>query len=134
MRITEVKIFPADPRRNTKLLAYAELVFDDAFVVHEVRIIKRNDGSLLVAMPSRVTTDHCPECSGKNQVNQAYCGHCGVSLDPERQDPDKRLYQDYAHPITAPLREHINREVLASYSLALSSAALPPSRKAVAAC
>ncbi|MCD6281059.1 MAG: septation protein SpoVG [Deltaproteobacteria bacterium] len=54
MEITEVKVFPV--RNNEKLKAYASVVFDDCFVVRDLRIINGNSG-LFVAMPSRKRKD-----------------------------------------------------------------------------
>jgi len=54
MEITEVKVFPV--RNNEKLKAYASVVFDDCFVVRDLRVINGNTG-LFVAMPSRKRKD-----------------------------------------------------------------------------
>ncbi len=49
MKITEVRIFP---KTEEKLKAYAEITFDNVFVVHNLRIISGEKG-LMVCMPSR---------------------------------------------------------------------------------
>ena len=54
MEITEVKVFPVN--NNDKLKGYASIVFDDCFVVRDLRIINGNEG-LFVAMPSRRRKD-----------------------------------------------------------------------------
>ncbi|MEA2102483.1 MAG: septation regulator SpoVG [Thermodesulfobacteriota bacterium] len=54
MDITEVKVFPV--RDNEKLKAYASVVFDDCFVVRDLRVINGAAG-LFVAMPSRKRKD-----------------------------------------------------------------------------
>ncbi len=54
MEITEVKVFPV--KDNDKLKAYASIVFDDCFVVRDLRIISGTTG-LFVAMPSRKRKD-----------------------------------------------------------------------------
>ncbi len=54
MNITEVKVFPVDD--NDKLKAYASVVFDDCFVVRDLRVISGATG-LFVAMPSRKRKD-----------------------------------------------------------------------------
>jgi len=46
MEITEVKVFPV--RNNEKLKAYASVVFDDCFVVRDLRIINGNSGLFVV--------------------------------------------------------------------------------------
>jgi stage V sporulation protein G len=53
MEITDVKIFP---RQEDKLKAYVTVIFDNAFVVRNLKIIKGNNG-LFVAMPSRKRKD-----------------------------------------------------------------------------
>jgi stage V sporulation protein G len=49
MNITDVKVFlrPADP-----LKAFANIVFDDAFIVKNIKIIEGKNG-LFIAMPSQ---------------------------------------------------------------------------------
>lgn len=54
MNITEVKVFPV--KDNGRLKGYASIVFDDMFVVRDLRIIDGNNG-LFVAMPSRKRSD-----------------------------------------------------------------------------
>ncbi len=53
MVITDVKIFP---RQENKLKAYVTVTFDNAFVVHNLKIIEGASG-LFVAMPSRKRRD-----------------------------------------------------------------------------
>jgi stage V sporulation protein G len=54
MRITEVKVYPVG--ENEKLKAYATIVFDDAFVVRDLKVIQGH-GGLFVAMPSKKGRD-----------------------------------------------------------------------------
>jgi stage V sporulation protein G len=54
MDITEVKVFPV--KDNDKLKAYASIVFDDCFVIRDLRVISGTMG-LFVAMPSRKRKD-----------------------------------------------------------------------------
>jgi stage V sporulation protein G len=54
MEITEVKVFPV--KDNDKLKAYASVVFDDCFVIRDLRVISGTSG-LFVAMPSRKRKD-----------------------------------------------------------------------------
>jgi len=54
MNITEVKVFPV--KDNDKLKAYASIVFDDCFVIRDLRVITGSEG-LFVAMPSRKRKD-----------------------------------------------------------------------------
>ena len=50
MKITDVKIKKVDSANRLK--AIVDITIDEAFVVHELRIIEGNNG-LFVAMPSR---------------------------------------------------------------------------------
>lgn len=54
MEITEVKVFPV--QNDERLKAYATIIFDDCFIVRDLKIIKGNEG-LFVAMPSKKRKD-----------------------------------------------------------------------------
>lgn len=53
MEITNVKIFPVNEK---KVKAYASIVFDDCFIVRDLKIID-GDKKLFVAMPSKKMKD-----------------------------------------------------------------------------
>jgi len=53
MEITEVKVFPVN---EDKLKAYVTIIFDNCFVVRDIKIINGNTG-LFVAMPSKKRKD-----------------------------------------------------------------------------
>ena len=53
MKITEVKVYPAN---EGKLKAYATMVFDESFIVRDMKIIQSEKG-LFVSMPSRRKKD-----------------------------------------------------------------------------
>ncbi len=53
MEITEVKVFPVG---EEKLKAYVTIIFDNCFVVRDLKIISGNTG-LFVAMPSKKRKD-----------------------------------------------------------------------------
>ena len=53
MQITDVKIFPVDEKR---VKAYASVVFDDCFIVRDVKVIE-GDNKFFVAMPSKKMKD-----------------------------------------------------------------------------
>jgi stage V sporulation protein G len=55
MKITEVKIYPAR-ERGTRLKAYATIVFDNAFIVRDLKVIEGEKGQF-VSMPSRRRKD-----------------------------------------------------------------------------
>ena len=54
MEITEVKVFPV--RNNGRLKAYASVVFDNSFIVRDMKVIEGHKG-LFVSMPSRRRRD-----------------------------------------------------------------------------
>lgn len=57
MKITEVKVYPAKANGSgKKLKAYATIVFEDSFIVRDLKIIEGNKG-LFVSMPSRRLKD-----------------------------------------------------------------------------
>lgn len=53
MEITEVKVFPVN---EDKLKAYVTVIFDNCFVIRDLKIIHGNSG-LFVAMPSKKRKD-----------------------------------------------------------------------------
>jgi len=55
MEITEVKVYPAK-EKNGRLKAYATVVFDNSFIVRDLKIIEGSKG-LFVSMPSRRRKD-----------------------------------------------------------------------------
>lgn len=54
MRITEVKVFPV--KESGRLKAYATMVFDNDFIIRDLKIIEGENG-LFVSMPSRRKKD-----------------------------------------------------------------------------
>jgi stage V sporulation protein G len=49
MEITQVRVFPVD---EDKLKAFASIIFDDCFVVSDIKIIHGNNG-MFISMPSK---------------------------------------------------------------------------------
>ena len=57
MKITEIKIRERAELTN-RVVALASIVFDNCFVVNEIKILKNNDTEdLFIAMPSRKDAD-----------------------------------------------------------------------------
>ena len=54
LEITEVKVFPA--RENGKLKAYATIVFENCFIIRDLKVIEGEKG-YFVSMPSRRRKD-----------------------------------------------------------------------------
>ena len=53
MEVTGIKIYPVSEK---KVKAYASIVFDESFIVRDLKIID-GDGKLFVAMPSKKMKD-----------------------------------------------------------------------------
>jgi stage V sporulation protein G len=53
MEITDVKVFPVN---ETRVKAYASIIFDDCFIVRDLKVIN-GDTKLFVAMPSKKMKD-----------------------------------------------------------------------------
>jgi len=53
MEITEVKVYPVE---EDKLKAFATIVFDECFIVKDLKVIRGNTG-LFVAMPNKKRKD-----------------------------------------------------------------------------
>ena len=54
MKITEVKVYPA--KDSGRLKAYATIVFDNDFIIRDLKVIEGEKG-LFVSMPSRRRKD-----------------------------------------------------------------------------
>jgi len=52
MEVTEVRINPA---KGGKVRAFASVVFDDCFIVTDLRVIEGREGQVFVTMPARKT-------------------------------------------------------------------------------
>lgn len=56
MKITQVRVYPFIPsdsgRMHRKLKAYAAIVFEHSFIIHDLKLIEGKNG-LFVCMPSR---------------------------------------------------------------------------------
>ena len=123
MEITDVQVNLCGGSED-RLRAYCAVVFDNSFVVHNVRVIEKADG-LLVAMPSRKLTSKCPVCQFKNPIDGSYCGNCGTRLRDEgaikRLQRETKIHFDVAHPINPQCRRMIEEAVMAAYRKAVES-------------
>ena len=52
MEVTEVRISPS---KGGKVRAFASVVFDDCFIVNDLRVIEGREGQVFVTMPARKT-------------------------------------------------------------------------------
>lgn len=115
MEITEVQVMlPQGP--PNKVLAYVTVVFDDCFLIRDIKIIDHDPPFL--AMPYRSIASRCPRCSGKNWISNAYCGSCGIKTSftvPLTQSGKPRLFGDVCHPITPEFRKSLTDAVMDVY-------------------
>ncbi|MEZ6116594.1 MAG: SpoVG family protein [Pirellulaceae bacterium] len=117
VEVTEVQVNLCDNAED-RLKAYCAVIFDNCFVVHNVRVIEKADG-LLVAMPSRKVTQKCNSCGFKNAVDSVYCSNCGKRV-PRDTRGDSKIHFDIAHPINAECRKMIEESVIAAYEQQVS--------------
>ncbi len=118
MEITEVKVRLRD-REGSKLKAYATIIFDDSFVVRDLKVIDGRKG-LFVAMPSQQVRETCPNCRQRNAIRSKFCNQCGKPLESQsiakREGADRiDEHRDIAHPITAEARNYLQKKVLEAY-------------------
>lgn len=55
MQITDIRIRKVNT--EGRMEAVVSVTFDDAFVVHDIKVIESQEGKLFTAMPSRKTPD-----------------------------------------------------------------------------
>lgn len=110
-----------------KLLAFGIVLFDDVFVVRDLKVIQGRE--IFVGMPSRKISDKCSRCSRKNAIIALFCNWCGCSLASDRgerlEDGRLKLHADLAHPINTDFRRTIQATVIAAYMLELEKSKEP---------
>jgi stage V sporulation protein G len=115
MRISQVKVTLAARAPTDRLRAYASIVFDDCFAVHDLKLIEGPRG-LFVAMPSRARVQRCTRCGHKNALRARFCQHCGLADAGAETDHEfDHDFIDVAHPIHAGFRETIEAAVFEAY-------------------
>ena len=87
MKITSVTVKKID-KENSRMKGIASVLLDDAFAVHDIRIIEGDNG-LFIAMPSK-----------KIEVN------------------GETIFKDIAHPINTETRQMFEKEILDAYEKA----------------
>lgn len=118
MRVTDVQVrLSEDP--GSKLKAFCRITFDDAIVIHDIKVIAGHSG-IFVAMPSRRVTGRCAGCSGKNVLGARFCNDCGKRLprsDAVERGPG-RMHTDVVHPINAESRETLQQVIIEEFEAA----------------
>lgn len=116
MRATKVTL--RRTQDGSKVLAEAELVLDDVFVVRRIRML-RHKGGYLIAMPCRDVYDRCPRCGSANGVGVRFCGSCGLNMPEDRVELDDkgrpRLTEDVAYPINVGTAKMLDAAVTSAY-------------------
>lgn len=83
MEITNVKIFKT--KRKEPVLAYANVIFDNRFIIRGVTLLESEKHGRYISMPAR------------------------------RLIGEKKSYRDICHPLNNEVREDITKEVFAAY-------------------
>jgi stage V sporulation protein G len=124
MNITDVQIDLVESR-NGDLRALCSIVFDNALVVHEVKVLEEPQG-LFVVMPTQENGQHCVKCDEKNPIRANFCNRCGTRLPPGEPILDKNGHVkrriDIAHPINRKYEKLIQHKVLNAYQDELKKA------------
>lgn len=113
MKVTKVEVIKGD---GMAVLAYVHIEFDDAFVVHDIRIIKRKDGSAFVCMPCREKKGvTCPTCLNRTTLKDLYCSKCGRKANNPVLQQGEKTYVDVAHPANQTMRTYLDHEIMKAY-------------------
>lgn len=119
----------AEPRQMKfgNPLAFVSVVFDNVFVIRDMKVIQGRNGHLFVAMPVRLIADRCGDCGGKNHLRARYCSTCGKRLDEDRSfragdgnpsfDGEAKFHADIVHPIDTTFREAMQNRILQAFRL-----------------
>ena len=85
MKVTEVRISPA---KGGKVRAFASVVFDDCFIVNDLRVIEGREGQVFVTMPARKTRNgqlrdiaHPLNSETREQIEQRVLEEYGTALE-----------------------------------------------------
>lgn len=83
MEITNIKIFKI--KQRGALLGYANVIFNNSFIIRGIKILENERNGRFVAMPSR------------------------------RLRQEKRAYRDLCHPLNQETRELLTKEIFEAY-------------------
>lgn len=117
MNITEISIkLPDSEVVNNRLCAYVSVVFDNSFVVNEMKIVCVG-GKIMLCMPSQKKRVRCSSCNTRITLGSRFCNECGQKQNPsdgKMQDAGSP-YSDIAHPISAAFRRILEEKVISLY-------------------
>lgn len=115
MNISDVRIVLSDPSQGV-VLGYVTVVFEDCFLVRNLRILKPHD-NLILAMPNREVSIRC-QC-GFCGATGNYCSKCGAKLPKDKTESIRSKgngrFQDLAHPICSEFRARLEHAVFETY-------------------
>ena len=109
MEITSIKIESMES--STKCRGTASIVFDNSFVVNNIRIIETEKDHYIAAMPSHQNKKTCKICVKKNNVSHMFCSECGYEFDNEILIK----YHDTCHPITSRFRRYLEQAIVLEF-------------------
>ena len=94
MRITDVRIRKIN--KEGRMKAIVSVTFDEAFVVHDIKVIEKDDG-IFIAMPSRKTSDgefrdiaHPINQAAREMIQTAVLNEYYNALENEASDEDEQ--------------------------------------------
>jgi stage V sporulation protein G len=94
MEITQVRVFPVD---EDKLKAFASIIFDDCFVVSDIKVIDGNHG-MFISMPSKKRRNgtfrdiaHPLNNETRKRIEDCILGRYYEMIDAEMSQEDTEL-------------------------------------------
>lgn len=125
MIITRVQIsLPSSEckEKHPCLLAFVELCFDNALVIHDIKLID-GEFSPFLAFPSRERHTFCKHCNRKTSVKFTECKYCRKPIEWG----DLPKFMDIVHPVSSTFRSYIQQEVIKEYNSVMSNPVDTPS-------
>ncbi len=119
LRITRLEIELMRDEPESKLLAFANIVLNDAFAICNLKVIRSR--RMFVAMPSRKAAARCLKCGWANNLTADYCERCGERFEFAESDvhvarDGRRLYHhDLGFPVSQQARDWLEGAILDGY-------------------
>lgn len=98
--------------QDGNVVGYGSITLGGEWAIRNIRVIRRTDGTVFVAMPSEETTARCAKCQLANRISAAFCNRCGGSLPPNTAN----RFRDLAFPVNKNVRSHVEMLILAEYA------------------
>ena len=84
MEITEIRLRKVNSEKNPKLKATVSVTFDKEFVVHNIRVSERDDGTMIASMPNRYNKSTGKYKYYAHPINQEF-----------REKLEKAIFEEY---------------------------------------